>query len=175
MIAGGDTQAEGSGLGSPDASVITCPPEKPGRQVQVKPPCVLTQLALVAQPAVCRTHSLMSMLQLGPSNLNTKCASVEASAVISVLDVTAGSVQLRASTQTSYQYGRSQKARIALSVKLRGIDAATDGWMGYTQVRSTTDACLSACPGVAGLTQCQTRPEPMSGCSCWSRSHLQGQ
>ncbi len=90
MIAVGDTQAEGSGLGSPDAPVISCPPEKPGRQVQVKPPCVLTQLALVAQPAVCRTHSLMSMLQLGPSNLDAKYASVKASAVSFVLDVTAG-------------------------------------------------------------------------------------
>ena len=86
----GDTQAEGSTRGSPDSSDISCAPEKPGRHVQVKLPCVLTQLALAEQPAVCRTHSLMSMLQLGPSNLQAKCASGKATAVNSVLSVTSG-------------------------------------------------------------------------------------
>ena len=87
-IACSDKQRQGNTLGSSDAADMACPPEKPGRQVQVKPPCVLTQLALVAQPAVCRTHSLMSMLQLGPSYLQAKCAADKVYAATSVPSVT---------------------------------------------------------------------------------------
>ena len=102
MTASGDTQAEVSMLGSPDALDISCAPEKPGRQVQVKLPCVLTQLALAEQPFVCRTHSLMSVSQLGPSKLQVKQTSGKATAVPSVLSATPRNMRLCSSRQTSY-------------------------------------------------------------------------
>lgn len=44
-------------------------PVKPGQQVQLYPPSVLMHPALAEQLTVWRRHSLMSMLQLGPSYL----------------------------------------------------------------------------------------------------------
>ena len=45
-------------------------PEKPKKQVQLKPPLVLMQPACGEQPAVARTHSSMSTSQFGPSYLH---------------------------------------------------------------------------------------------------------
>lgn len=45
------------------------PPVKPRQQVHVKLPARLVQVPLALQVSVPRTHSLMSMLQFGPSYL----------------------------------------------------------------------------------------------------------
>ena len=45
-------------------------PEKPKKQVQLKPPLLLMQPACGEQPAVARTHSSMSTSQFGPSYLH---------------------------------------------------------------------------------------------------------
>lgn len=47
---------------------------KPCQQVHVKPPTVLMHVLLAPQLSVPLTHSLMSMLQCGPSNLNSNAS-----------------------------------------------------------------------------------------------------
>ena len=54
--------------------VQAAPPENPHQQVQVKPPFVLTQVALAEQSSVALTHSLMSVVHVAPSYLQVKAA-----------------------------------------------------------------------------------------------------
>ena len=52
-------------------------PVKPCQQVHVKPPTVLLHVLLAPQLSVPLTHSLMSVLQCGPSNLHSKASDTD--------------------------------------------------------------------------------------------------
>ena len=54
---------------------------KPCQQVHVKPPTVLLHVLLALQLSVPLTHSLMSMLQCGPSKLHQKPSNVSCTSV----------------------------------------------------------------------------------------------